>query len=100
LLAGEYLKALRHFTISGTSPCYHRLVLTDTSPEAREIQLSVYRKMSGAQRVLLAFEMSGFARDLSRARVRQSHPEWDASQVTREILRLAFFPQPLPAHFK
>ena len=80
--------------------CYYRLVFTDTSREAREVQLNVYRKMSGAQRILVAFEMSIFARDLARARVRRVHPEWDESQVTRELLRLAFSPQPLPARFR
>lgn len=80
--------------------CYHRIVLTDTNPEVLEVQLSVYRKMSGAQRMLLAFEMSTFARDLARARIRRSHPEWEESQVTRELLRYAFSPEPLPARFK
>jgi len=47
--------------------------------------------------MLLAFEMSEFARELARAGIRHDHPEWSEAQVARELLRLAFFPKPLPA---
>ena len=70
---------------------------TDTSPAAREIQLQVQRAMSGEQRLLLAFEMSEFARDLARKRIRLDHPEWEEGQVARELLRIAFLPAPLPS---
>ncbi len=70
---------------------------TDTSPAAREIQLQVQRAMSGEQRLLLAFEMSEFARDLARERIRLDHPEWEEGQVARELLRIAFLPAPLPS---
>jgi hypothetical protein len=75
-------------------------VFTDTNADVREVQLSVYRKMSGAQRMLLAFEMSAFARDLSRTRIQQLHPEWNHAEISRELLRLAFSPRPLPALFR
>lgn len=52
--------------------------------------------MSGEQRLLLAFEMSLFARALSRERLRQEHPEWTQAGIERELLRLAFLPAPLP----
>lgn len=45
------------------------MAISDTSPEAREIQLQIHRSMSGEQRILLALEMSLFARDLARERV-------------------------------
>jgi hypothetical protein len=70
--------------------------MTDTSPEARAIQLKIQSAMSGEQRILLAFEMSEFARNLARAGIRHDHPEWTEAQVARELLRLAFFPKPLP----
>jgi len=47
--------------------------------------------------MLLAFEMSLFARDLAKAGIRHEHPEWSEARVARELLRLAFFPAPLPA---
>ena len=39
----------------------------DTSPEARMVQLEVYRRMTGEQRLALAIEMSEAARCISRA---------------------------------
>jgi hypothetical protein len=71
--------------------------ITDTSPAAREKQVQIQRGMSGEQRLLLAFEMSLFARELAREGIRREHPEWDEVQVARELLRLAFLPAPLPA---
>ncbi len=76
------------------------MAISDTSPEAREIQLQIHRSMSGEQRVLLALEMSLFARDLARERIRSEHPDWDKWQVERELLRIAFLPKPLPAGLK
>jgi len=70
--------------------------LTDTHPEAQAIQFEIQRAMSGEQRVHLAFEMSLFARELSRERILREHPEWSERQAARELLRLAFFPAPLP----
>jgi hypothetical protein len=70
--------------------------VTDTSPAAQAVQLQVWQAMSGEQRLLLAFEMSLFARELARQRIRQEHPEWPESKVSRELLRLAFLPAPLP----
>jgi hypothetical protein len=70
---------------------------TDTSPAAQVVQLEILRAMSGEQRLLLAFEMSLFARELAREGVRREHPEWPEALVTRELLKLAFFPAPLPS---
>jgi hypothetical protein len=64
------------------------------------VQLEIHRSMTGEQRLLLAYEMSMFARELNRARLRSEHPEWAEAEVARELLRLAFFPAPLPAGFK
>lgn len=70
--------------------------ISDTTPAAHAVQFEIYRAMSGEQRILLAFEMSLFARELSRARIRSEHPEWNEGEVWRELLRLAFLPAPLP----
>jgi hypothetical protein len=64
------------------------------------VQLEIHRAMTGEQRLLLAYEMSMFARELNRARLRREHPEWAEAEIARELLRLAFFPAPLPAGFK
>lgn len=55
--------------------------------------------MTGEQKIQIAFEMSMAARELNRARLRDEHPEWSGAQIERELLRLAFFPKPLPAGF-
>jgi len=68
----------------------------DTTPAAHAVQIDIQRSLSGEQRLLLAFEMSMFARDLSRERIRQEHPDWPEAQIDRELLRLAFLPAPLP----
>ena len=73
---------------------------TGTTAEAQAVQLRIQRAMSGEQRLLLALEMSLMARDLAKARIRQEHPEWPETEVTREILRLAFFPGPIPAYLR
>jgi hypothetical protein len=40
--------------------------------------------------------MSDVARELALARLRQEHPDWSPSQLSRELLRLSFLPDPLP----
>jgi hypothetical protein len=74
--------------------------ISDTSPAAQTIQLEILRAMTGEQRLLLAFEMSLFARELARAGIQQEHPDWPEARVARELLRLAFLPEPLPAGFR
>lgn len=61
--------------------------LSDTTPEAQAIQERILRAMSGEQRLLLAWDMSVFARELARAGIRDAHPEWTE----------ALLPAPLPA---
>ena len=70
--------------------------ITDTSAEAQAVQLQIQRAMTEEQRLLLALEMSLFARALAKARIQQEHPNWTESEVARELLRLAFLPHPLP----
>ena len=74
--------------------------LTDTSPPAQAVQLQVQRAMTGEQRLLMAFEMSLFARELAKERIRREHPDWPETQVARELIRLAFLPAPLPARLR
>ena len=71
--------------------------IRDTSPDAERVQLDVFRRMTGEQRLKLALEMSDFARGLSLSRIRAEHPEWSDWEVKRELLRLDFLPDPLPA---
>lgn len=59
--------------------------------------MQVLRSMSGEQRMLLAFDMSLFARELAKEGIRREHPDWPEALVERELLRIAFFPAPLPS---
>jgi hypothetical protein len=72
------------------------LPMTDTSPSAQAVQIETQRAMTGEQRLILALEMSLFARELARAQIRRDHPDWTDAQMARELLRLAFLPEPLP----
>ncbi|MFZ0321739.1 MAG: hypothetical protein WAL56_21630 [Candidatus Sulfotelmatobacter sp.] len=56
--------------------------------------------MSGEQRLLLAMEMCDFSRELATSRICQQHPDWTKAQIARELLRLAFLPEPLPAKLR
>ena len=70
--------------------------MRDTSPDAERVQLDVFRRMTGEQRLKLALEMSNFARELSLSRIRAEHPDWSDWEVKRELLRLDFLPDALP----
>lgn len=73
------------------------MAMSDTSPAAHALQLKIQSSMSGEQRIVLAYEMSMFARELASAGIQRDHPDWTEAQVARELLRLAFLPAPLPA---
>jgi hypothetical protein len=73
------------------------VTITDTSPAAQALQLKIQSCMSGEQRITLAYEMSMFARDLAKEGIRRDHPEWTEALIARELLRMAFLPEPLPA---
>lgn len=77
--------------------CYHPAVaISDTTAEAKAVQEQILGNMTGEQRLLLAWEMSLFARELARAGIRQDHPDWTEAEVSRELLRLTFLPALLP----
>ena len=75
------------------------MAISDTSPEARARQEEILRAMTGEQRIMLAYEMSMFARELMKEGIRRDHPDWTEAQVAREVLRIAFLPASLPAGF-
>jgi len=70
--------------------------ISDTSSVAQAIQIEVQRSMSGEDRLILAFEMSMFARELNQERIRSEHPEWPEVRIAHELLRLTLLPAPLP----
>ncbi len=68
----------------------------DTSPAARALQTKIQRRLTGAERLLLALEMSLSTRELSLARLRQRYPKWSEEDLRRELLRYAFPSRELP----
>ena len=59
----------------------------DTSADADRAQLEVYRRMTGAQRLKIALDMSEFVRECAKSRIRKRHPEMTEEQVARELIR-------------
>jgi hypothetical protein len=68
----------------------------DTSREAAAIQAQIIDRMTVAQRLELAVEMSLAARVLAKSRLREEHPAWSDAELDRELLRFAFLPDDLP----
>jgi hypothetical protein len=62
----------------------------DTSPEASTIQQGIFRRMTTAQRLKLALEMSESLRNITRAGLRSRHPEFSADELSRELLRIMY----------
>jgi hypothetical protein len=71
--------------------------ISDTSPDAARVQVEILRRMTPAQRLDIAMEMSDATREGALSRIRSEHPDWTDWQVKRELLRLTFLPKPLPA---
>ena len=70
--------------------------LLDTNPTAESIQSEVQRKLSGVQRLAIAFEMSQIARDLALARLRALHAGRSDSELKKVLLRQQFPPDKIP----
>jgi len=68
----------------------------DTSPEAAAIQIAIWQRMSGAERVDLAFDMSLTVRELALAGLRCEHPDWDEKTLLLELFRRWFPSSALP----
>lgn len=72
------------------------MAISDTSPKAEAMQLEAFRSMPGGQRLIMGMEISLLTRELIKAGIREKHPEWPEREVKLEMLRLLFFPKPLP----
>ena len=52
------------------------------------MQLAAYRRMGGTARSQTAFRLTDLARRVAETGIRQRHPDYDAGQVRRALLRL------------
>ena len=63
---------------------------SDTSPKAAAIQQEVFRRMTSAERLRLALEMSESMRNVARAGLRARHPELNANELSQELMRVMY----------
>lgn len=62
----------------------------DTSIDARQRQLDIYRSMTPGERLTIAMSMSDEVRAIAASGIRARHPDWSPAQCDaelREILR-------------
>ena len=52
------------------------------------MQTDIYRGMTGAERVDVAFRLSAMAREVSAAGIRSRHPAYSDEEVRRALVRL------------
>jgi hypothetical protein len=70
-------------------------MLSDTNPEAAAFQREIFRRMTTAERLRLALEMSESMRQVALAGLRNRRPELTADELSRELMRImyGFVPQ-------
>ena len=62
----------------------------DTSPEARHLQLELYRSMSPGQKLALVLDLTDTAESFARAGIRMRHPGADEREVTLRLAELKY----------
>ncbi len=55
--------------------------------EGLQMQIEIYRRMTGQQRLQIAFELSDLTREIVPPHVRSYHADWTDEQVEREVIR-------------
>ena len=60
----------------------------DTTQEAEEIQLDIFRRMGPERRLQAGLALSRICRELLREGVRRRHPDYDERQVRLAVIRL------------
>ena len=62
----------------------------DTIPEAATIQEEIFCRMTTAQRLICALEMSESLRNVALAGLRIRRPEANAHELSRELLHIMY----------
>jgi hypothetical protein len=65
-----------------------QMIPADTSAEAARVYFKVLRKIGGARRLEMGFELSHNLRSVTEAGVRLRHPEYDTDEVRLAVVRL------------
>jgi hypothetical protein len=63
-------------------------MIADTTPDAADVQLAIYRRMSPTRRCEIAAEMSATARSVALAGIRSRHPDYDERSARLALFRL------------
>lgn len=64
--------------------------LSDTTPEARRVYFETLRRMTPAERVPVAMELTAAADELLSAGVRRRHPEAQGEEFDYQVLRARY----------
>jgi len=64
------------------------LKLSDTSKEARRVQVEIFRRMTPEERLQKALEQSEISRELLAQGVRHRHPHYTEQEVRMAVIRL------------
>ena len=65
-----------------------RPIPTDTSREAMKIRSNILSKMSIEEKAKITFELCEFSREVSKAGIRDRHPEYTERQVQLALIKL------------
>lgn len=60
----------------------------DTTHEAHRLQIDVYRRLGGAERVAILFRLNALVRETALAGIRRRHPAYAEAQVRMALRRL------------
>jgi len=60
----------------------------DTAPEADQVQVEIYRRMTPERRLQAGIELSRTCRELLAEGVRSRHPEYDEPSVRLAVIRI------------
>jgi len=60
----------------------------DTTAEAWEAQAALLRRLSGPERLAIAFKLTRLAREACRGGIRSRHPEYGDDEVKRAFFRM------------
>ena len=63
---------------------------SDTNPQVATIQEGIFRRLTTAQRLRLALEMSESLRNIALAGLRSRQPELNPAELSRELLALMY----------
>jgi hypothetical protein len=63
---------------------------TDTTAKAHAIQVAIHRRLTPAERLRQAMDMSDAVRHFAVAGLRLRHPEYSETEITRALIELLY----------